>query len=84
MGCIILQNEILGLKKRLVQKGASEILLEACDFVHSFENGTIEPMNHQNKSKITENIEIMATDALRTLILAYKDLNGTEGNSLFF
>lgn len=79
MGCIILQNEILGLKKRLVEKGASEILLEACDFVHSFDNETIEPMNHENKNKIIENIESMASNALRTLILAYKDLNGTEG-----
>lgn len=52
MGVIINVNG----SKRLVEKGASEILLDSCTKLHSL-NGEILPMNDQRRTAVLEAIE---------------------------
>ncbi|CAD8110921.1 unnamed protein product [Paramecium sonneborni] len=63
--------------KRLVIKGASEIILEGCNKLHSKSQGiiSIDSMVRQNIEKAIEN---MASKSLRTIGLAYRELDGTE------
>ena len=55
-------------------KGASEIILAACDkFVDS--NGKIVPLDEDSISHLNDTIEKFANEALRTLCLAYIDIH---------
>ena len=62
---------------RLYLKGASEIVLGVCS-QQILKNGSVVPLTEQQKKKWMEDIESMASQGLRTLTLAYKDLQGTE------
>jgi len=56
-------------------KGASEIILAACDkFVDS--NGKIVPLDEDSISHLNDTIKKFANEALRTLCLAYIDIHG--------
>lgn len=63
--------------KRLVIKGASEIILEGCNKLHSKSKGIIS-IDSSIRNSIESAIEEMASQSLRTIGLAYKDLNGNE------
>ncbi|XP_037950108.1 plasma membrane calcium-transporting ATPase 3-like [Teleopsis dalmanni] len=73
---------------RLFAKGASEIILNKCDFMFG-EGGELRVLTNDKKFDITKNvIEVMATDGLRTVSIAYRDfviekkeLNEEEINS---
>ncbi|XP_075248477.1 LOW QUALITY PROTEIN: plasma membrane calcium-transporting ATPase 2-like [Convolutriloba macropyga] len=59
--------------KRLFTKGASETILKLCSFQLG-ENGSAEPMTKKDTEAIIKTVvEPMASDALRTLCIAYKD-----------
>lgn len=75
MSCIIGRENNTN---RLVIKGASEIVLESCNKIHNFHD-EISEITPELRLKINENIEKMASQALRTLVLAYKDLDPSEG-----
>lgn len=61
---------------RVHSKGASEIVLAACDkFIN--ETGEVARLDDTSASHLTKTIEQFASEALRTLCLAYMDL-GTE------
>ena len=75
MGIII---ELENGKKRLLEKGASEMVLEACSQFHSFDNRIVK-IDPAMKERMERGIEDMATKALRTICVAYRDLDGTEG-----
>ena len=62
---------------RLMVKGAAELVLDSCSQIHSFSN-EISQMDSTNKDKCVTAMETMAKEALRTLVLAYKDLSGSE------
>ncbi|XP_027911761.1 putative calcium-transporting ATPase 11, plasma membrane-type [Vigna unguiculata] len=64
-------------KYRAFCKGASELVVEMCDKVVNAD-GKVVNSNEQQKSSITEVINGFASEALRTLCIAYKD---TEGSS---
>ncbi|KAL6839192.1 hypothetical protein ACP4OV_030864 [Aristida adscensionis] len=55
-------------------KGASEIILGQCDTVLESE-GNIVPLSEMHKQKVLNIINSFASEALRTLCIAYKDLN---------
>lgn len=57
-------------------KGASEIILAACDKFLNLE-GEIVPLDEASTNRLKDTIEQFASEALRTLCLAYKDL-GTQ------
>ena len=57
--------------RRLVCKGASEMVLAACNSYHS-KNGEVVTMDQQLRDKVEGAIETMAGRALRTICLAYK------------
>ena len=75
MGVII---ELDNGKKRLLEKGASEMVLEACNYFHSFD-GRVVKIEPAAKERMERAIDEMATRALRTICVAYRDLDGTEG-----
>ena len=62
---------------RLYLKGASEIVLQLCSN-QILKNGSVVPLSEQQKKQWMQDIENMANQGLRTLTLAYKDLNGNE------
>ncbi|CAD8078964.1 unnamed protein product [Paramecium primaurelia] len=70
--------ELDGGRRRLVCKGASEMVLAACSQYHSKGNGSIVPMNQELKQKVEKSIETMAGRALRTICLAYKEISARE------
>ncbi|TVU20014.1 hypothetical protein EJB05_36200, partial [Eragrostis curvula] len=55
-------------------KGASEIILEQCDTVLDSE-GNITPLSELHKQNVLNIINSFASEALRTLCIAFKDLN---------
>lgn len=68
-----------GYDKRLHVKGAAEIILNTCTHYLS-ERGTREELTETIKEDLLKNIiEKFASDALRTICLAYKDLKENEG-----
>ena len=60
-------------------KGAAEEILPLCEFYQS-ETGGIEPLDQEEKTKISEQMEEFAKQKLRVLALAYKasDQNPTD------
>ncbi|KAK4478309.1 hypothetical protein RD792_017598 [Penstemon davidsonii] len=56
-------------------KGASEIILSACDSVLN-SNGEAVPLDESSLKYLNDTIEQFACEALRTLCLAYKDVGG--------
>uniref|UniRef100_J3LQU0 Calcium-transporting ATPase n=1 Tax=Oryza brachyantha TaxID=4533 RepID=J3LQU0_ORYBR len=56
-------------------KGASEIVLAACDkFID--ERGCISPLDDTTSSKLNDIIKTFSSEALRTLCLAYREMDG--------
>lgn len=55
-------------------KGASEIVVEMCDMVID-EDGNAIPLSDARKKNIIDTINSFASDALRTLCLAFKDVD---------
>ncbi|KAL2329306.1 hypothetical protein Fmac_022733 [Flemingia macrophylla] len=67
-----------GTKKfRAFIKGASEIVLKLCDEVVN-EDGKVIHLNEQRRNSITEVINGFASEALRTLCIAFKDIEGSS------
>jgi len=60
-------------------KGASEIILDQCDTVLNSE-GNITPLSEMQKQNILNIINSFASEALRTLCIAFKDLNEISDN----
>nr|XP_016510969.1 PREDICTED: calcium-transporting ATPase 1, chloroplastic-like [Nicotiana tabacum] len=71
MGVVI---ELPGKGLRAHCKGASEIILAACDSVLS-SSGEIVPLDEASINNLKDTIELFANEALRTLCLAYKDIS---------
>ncbi|KAJ1418535.1 P-type ATPase [Sesbania bispinosa] len=64
-------------KSRAFCKGASEIVLKMCDKVVNAD-GKVVLLNEQQRNSITEVINGFASEALRTLCLAFKDIEGSS------
>lgn len=64
--------------KRLHVKGASEIILESCNY-YLDSNGEKKVLTEEVKQKINDTIKGFAMQALRTIGFAYKDLLEGEG-----
>ncbi|XP_073278153.1 calcium-transporting ATPase 4, plasma membrane-type-like isoform X1 [Primulina huaijiensis] len=62
-------------------KGASEIVLEMCDKIVG-ENGESVPLSHEQKKDITNVINGFASEALRTLCIAFKDMEKSSDESI--
>lgn len=62
---------------RLVEKGASEMVVECCTHYHSFRDG-VKPIEAY-KQQIDESIIQLANQALRTIGLAYREM-GNDTN----
>lgn len=67
-----------GYPKRLLCKGASEMVLECCSH-YLDENGVRQPKTKDAETKILEKINDYCSKALRCICIAYKDLK--EGES---
>lgn len=64
-------------KSRIYTKGASEIVLDLCD-TELLSDGSTKPLTDASKSELTAIINSFASEGLRTLCLAYKDLGDAE------
>ncbi|KAL8098298.1 calcium-transporting ATPase 4, plasma membrane-type-like [Apium graveolens] len=60
-------------------KGASEIILGMCDKIVS-KNGESAPLSQEQRKKITNVINGFASEALRTLCLAFQDMETSQSN----
>jgi len=63
-----------GNRFRMYTKGASEVVLGLCSQI-SLANGEIEPLVDSKRSEVMSLIDTMASSGLRTLLLAYRNLN---------
>ena len=61
---------------RVVMKGATERVVGCCNKIMNFETKQVEDMSEDTKTSIGKAIEDMANNALRTLALCYKDIDG--------
>lgn len=65
-------------RKRMHIKGASEIVLESCSYFYDWEKNTVIPISAEFKQTMYKVIEEMAGNALRTICVAYKEIEGNE------
>jgi len=73
-----IENNKNGYDKRLVVKGASEIVLDTCStFIDS--DGSEAELTEEKKEEIKQIIHQFASKSLRTICFAYKDLSEKEG-----
>jgi len=68
-----------GGKKFIFVKGAPERLLELSSYI--WESATVKPLHEKKRQKILARVEKMASDALRTLAVAYRPLEEEELSS---
>ncbi|KAK1370466.1 Calcium-transporting ATPase [Heracleum sosnowskyi] len=61
-------------------KGASEIVLGMCDKIVS-RNGESVPLSEEQRKSITNVIDGFASEALRTLCLAFQDMGNSQSNA---
>ncbi|KAK7345023.1 hypothetical protein VNO77_15379 [Canavalia gladiata] len=61
-------------------KGASEIVLKMCNKIID-PNGTVVDLSDEQVKNVSDVIDGFASEALRTLCLAFKDINGTQGDT---
>ncbi|EFC36876.1 predicted protein [Naegleria gruberi] len=59
---------------RLFTKGASEIVLKLCSY-HMASDGSLRKMDSEKEAEMMKCIEDMANQGLRTICLAYRDVN---------
>ncbi|KAK4262398.1 hypothetical protein QN277_027963 [Acacia crassicarpa] len=71
MGVVVELPEGGGLRAHT--KGASEIILAACDKVINSE-GEVVPLDEESRNRLTVTINQFASEALRTLCIAYMDM----------
>lgn len=67
-----------GHDRRVHMKGAAEQVLGSCNFYLDY-NGEKVPLSDEMKSNLLETITQYASNALRTICFAYKDLAANEG-----
>ncbi|MBE6493578.1 MAG: calcium-translocating P-type ATPase, PMCA-type [Methanosphaera stadtmanae] len=60
-------------KEYVLIKGAPEILIDKCKFINH--NGHITPLSEEEKESIKNNIVTFTDDALRVLLLCYKEID---------
>ncbi|XP_040863246.1 calcium-transporting ATPase 4, plasma membrane-type isoform X3 [Glycine max] len=65
-------------KYRAFCKGASEIVVKMCEKVVNAD-GKVVQLNEQQRNSVTEVINGFASQALRTLCIAFKDIEGSSG-----
>lgn len=65
-------------QRRIHLKGASEIVLASCTKFYDLKQGRIIDMTPSLRQMIEEQIEVMADQALRTIGLAYKEVQENE------
>jgi len=65
-------------QRRLVTKGGSEIILDVCNSLYSPNDSLVVPLTSDLRAFITQNIQEMGGNALRTMSLAYKNIPQEE------
>ncbi|RLM58196.1 putative calcium-transporting ATPase 4, plasma membrane-type [Panicum miliaceum] len=65
---------------RWFSKGASEIIVQMCDMMVDADGNSV-PLSEAQRKNILDTINSFASDALRTLCLAYKEVDGFDDDS---
>jgi magnesium-transporting ATPase (P-type) len=66
-----------GYDKRIYMKGGADVIVDCCS-KYIDENGNEMPLTDVMKSTINSSIEKFAADALRTIVVGYKDIKEGE------
>lgn len=66
-------------KSVLHTKGASEVILSICRSFYSFDEGEVVLMDEELRSNAEDAIKRMADQALRTITIAYKEIDSSDG-----
>lgn len=69
-------------KLRIMIRGASEILLEDCSFIHNL-NDEVSELTQDQKEKILDQINKSSEQAKRSILFAYKDFDSSESIDFF-
>jgi Ca2+-transporting ATPase len=64
----------------LVTKGAPDVMLDRCS--HQQVAGRIEPLTPDRRRAVSDAVDELAADALRTIAVAYRQLDGTADGTL--
>jgi Ca2+-transporting ATPase len=64
----------------LVTKGAPDVMLDRCS--HQQVAGRIEPLTPDRRQAVSDAVDELAADALRTIAVAYRQLDGAAGGPL--
>jgi Ca2+-transporting ATPase len=62
-------------QKKLLVKGAPDVLIRDC--THIYQNGRVEPMTAKIRQQLLDQNENLASNALRNLAFAYRELTGS-------
>jgi Ca2+-transporting ATPase len=65
---------------RWFSKGGSEIIVQMCDMMVDADGNSV-PLSEAQRKNILDTINSFASDALRTLCLAYKEVDGFDDDS---
>lgn len=74
---IIIKDPASG-KTIMLSKGASEMVLRACNKFHNMNSNQVVNLDESLRVTVEENIKRMANEALRTICIAYREINGSE------
>ena len=67
-----------GNKYRIITKGAPDVIIQKCNYIYN--NGSTNYMNTSTQNNILNANEKMATEALRVIAIAYKDVSSLPNN----
>ena len=68
----------IGSKYRIITKGAPDVIIQKCNYIYN--NGSTNYMNTSTQNNILNANEKMATEALRVIAIAYKDVSSLPNN----
>ena len=68
----------IGSKYRIITKGAPDVIIQKCNYIYN--NGSTNYMNTSTQNNILNTNEKMATEALRVIAIAYKDVSSLPNN----
>lgn len=72
---VVVEDAASATGKRVYLKGASELILNCCDKAHYFKDSELIDIDDSERNLIAKNINNMASNALRTIAIAYKDID---------
>jgi P-type Ca2+ transporter type 2C len=71
-------------RTRMYTKGAPEVVVRLCDKQLDVDGTTVMPLDRSGQAAVIDRVEAMAARGLRTLLLAYRDVNHDQTDEQFW